>query len=455
MRICAVAIFAALQCVAAGSAADFEKLLGEYRAAWTAERPRIEADIDANRKDWLELNFTDAAGVPLTNQVVRVEQTSHDFVFGCSILSLGQLGELNAGYENSFARLFNHATTTFCLGAIEEKKGEVRFAADARDIWRRPPPDRVLQFCQARNISCKGQPLLAGSWHPRWAAKYDEAQTKALYADYFKRVAERYGHTFAMFDVVNEAFLHKKFCLYEPECHYVDWAFAEAAKYFPAECKLTLNEASMVNKTTAGTRYYKLAKRIVDSGTRLDCIGLQFHYFGTNGLYDAARDGAKSIATFRKNYEQFASLKRPLYITEITMPTTMPYGASGDGEALQAEFLENLYRFWFSQPAFAGITYWNLFDGAAYKAGKIDEGANNAGLLDYAMREKPAYSRLYQLINREWKTFMMVRTDSEGRVKVRGFRGDYVVAVDDFKFKLRLVRGGLNQQIKVNKEKKK
>ena len=408
-----------------------------YRRAWAAERSRIESDIDANRKAPLTVRVVDGAGRPVTNAFVRIEQLTHDFRFGCSILALGQLGRDNAAYEESFAKLFNHATTTFCLGAIEPVKGEVRFAEGSREIWRRPPPDRVLSFCKPRGIACKGQPLLAGSWHPKWAKAMDEAETKKLYADYFRRVAERYGESYQMFDVVNEAYCHTDFRLYEPETHYVDWAFAEAAQHFPKSCQLTLNEATPVNWWTfspsrpspqpniCGSRYHQMIARIVGRGIRLDGIGFQLHFFGLRGLRDAICGGGNDIRDWRENYGRFAEFGKPLYITEITVPTVLPKDWTGDGEEVQAEVLANLYRFYFSLPAFAGVTYWNLYDGATFKKDGWDEGVTNAGLLDYAAREKPAYQALYQLINREWKTFARLRTGSDGTVSLRGFRGTY------------------------------
>ena len=412
-----------------------------YRRAWAAERPRIEADIDANRKAQLTIRVVDAEGHSVSGVVVRVEQLTHDFRFGCSILALGQLGRDNAAYEDAFAKLFNHATTTFCLGAIEPVKGEVRFAEGSREIWRRPPPDRVLAFCKPRGIACKGQPLLAGSWHPQWAKSMDEKETKKLYADYFRRVAERYGESYQMFDVVNEAYCHTDFRLYEPETHYVDWAFAEAARYFPASCQLTVNEATPVNWWTfspsrwspqpniCGSRYHRMISRMLGQGIRLDGIGFQLHFFGVRGLKDAICGGGNDIRDWRENYGRFEEFGKPLFITEITVPTVLPEGWTGDGEEVQAEVLSNLYRFYFSLPAFAGITYWNLYDGATYKRTGWDESVTNAGLLDYAAREKPAYQALYQLINREWKTFARLCTGSDGTVSLRGFRGAYRIDV--------------------------
>ena len=455
-----VVLLTALSAAADGLSTEaFERELGRYRQTWARELPRINADIEAGRKDALTVRVTDGGGRPVTGAVVRIEQLTHDFRFGCSILPLGQLGDANEGYERAFLRLFNPATTTFCLGAVEPVRGEVRFAEGSREIWRRPPPDRVLKFCRRYGVRCKGQPLLAGSWHPDWAKGMDADETRALYADYFRRVAERYGEGFDMFDVVNEAFCHRTFRLYEPEAKYVDWAFAEAAKVFPPRCRLTLNESTPVSwwkgdAYRSGERYFNLARRMVDAGVRLDGIGFQLHYYdGGVGLFTAIRDEERKLRDLRENYGRFAALGRPLYLTELTVPTVPPPQVAADGEALQAEIVANIYRFYFSLPAFAGVTYWNLYDGATYKKGGWDEGSVNGGLLDYAMREKPSYQVLYQLINREWKTFAQVRTGPDGSVSLRGFRGDYrISASQDGKAaerRITLARGGMTAEIRL------
>ncbi|MDX9867417.1 MAG: endo-1,4-beta-xylanase, partial [Kiritimatiellia bacterium] len=343
-------------------------------------------------------------------------------LFGCNILPLGQLGEWNAAYEEKFAKLFNLATTTFCLSEYRSEKGEYRFGANATNVWRRPPPDRVLAFCRKHGIAMKGQPLLADSWHPEWAKKMTPDDARALYREYFTRVAERYGKDVLMFDVVNEAFLCKgrnkrrgwNFPLYTEDLGYVEWAFETAQSLFPPECRLTINEAA------TGDAYFRKIKALLDKGIRLDGIGFQVHYFSANAL-QAHFDLKRHPAALRETYVKYGRLNRPLYISEITIPTTLASGA--EGEALQACAVENLYRLWFSVPAMAGITYWNLCDGAAWKT----EGRTLAGLLDPQMREKPAYQTLCRLIQREWNTQAQTVSDAQGKASFRGFYGTYDV----------------------------
>lgn len=279
---------------------------------------------------------------------------------------------------------------------IEPNPGEWRFAEGSREIFRRPPPDRAVNFAHKYGLRLKGQPLLAGSWFPAWAKDFTNDEVRALYSDYFARVAERYGHTFDIFDVVNEAFCHTKFPLYTEECEYVDWAFREAEKLFSKDVNLELNEASFVNCGAKADRYYRLAERILSRGIRLDSIGFQYHQFNE-------WEGRRHInceylppEEIYANYHRFSELGIPLYISEVTIPSKYTGLSRREGEAIQAEVVEMLYRLWFSIPNMRGIIYWNLSDGVNW----MNEGDCLGCLCDESICEKPSYQALYQLIRR-------------------------------------------------------
>jgi len=58
-------------------------------------------------------------------------------------------------------------------------------------------------------------------------------------------------------------------------------------------------------------------------------------------------------------------------------------------------------------------------DSAAFK----DENNAMGGLLDSEMNPKPAYETLDQLINHEWKTSLVLKSDKDGLIRFRGFKG--------------------------------
>lgn len=404
--------------------------LAEFRRQWAAERERIDADTIRNRQVHARIRILDEAGQPLANTQIDVHQLSSDFRFGCNALVLEQLGsdERNAAYAGAIEKLFNLVTTTTCMGVYaKEPGGKLRFADNGDEDWRRPPVDRVVDWAAEHGIASKGQPLLAGSWHPKWAMDQTPEEARQMYRDYFAAVAKRYGDRLFMVDVVNEAFCHRNFPLFDENYSFVDWAFAAAGEVFPAGVKLELNEYSAVNGKIRDFRgefdrsgnYLALARRLLGKGLRLDALGMQFHMFTNRELAEFISGRRWTIDDLRRVYADYATLGIPLYITEVTIPSTLLPGT--EGEALQAEIAENLYRLWFSLDHFAGITWWNLCDGAAWKK----EGDVLSGLLDADLREKPVYQRLYQLIRREWTTNVHVQTDADGYCDLTGFKGEY------------------------------
>ena len=73
----------------------------------------------------------------------------------------------------------------------------------------------------------------------------------------------------------------------------------------------------------------------------------------------------------------------------------------------------------------AGVTWWNLGDGAAFQ----EENKALGGLLDKDMKPKPAYLALDRLINTEWKTALKLKSDAAGKVSFRGFLGKYSIRI--------------------------
>ena len=402
------------------------ELAAPWRNYWAANRARCMADIEANRKSDVSLVMKDAGGRILKDAACDIRQISSDFVFGCNGLCLGQLGPTNAAYEAKLSEFFNLVTTAFCADTLEPEKGRYRFAADSEEIWRRPPPDRVLNFARAHGMRMKGQTLVYDRWHPKWAKGQTKNEVEAYYRDWIRRVAERYGGSVWCFDVVNKAFdvllQNPGFPLYRRDeaISFVDWAFAEAGKVFPKECMLGINmgTASIVWDGD-GHRYFDLCRRICDKGFRLDAIGFQFNLFNRESATNLLRLEYLHPDMLRRSYDEFAKLKRPLFITEITMPSTLLPGEAGRN--LQAEIAEDLYRFWFSLPQISGVTWWNLCDGATW----VGEDDVKGALLDEKMGEKPVYKRLRKLITQDWRTRLSAQTDSNGRLSFRGFRGTY------------------------------
>lgn len=401
-------------------------LSNKFCNMWQQMESGIEDEIRNCRQENFRLQIRDINGKRIPNAAVKAVQKKHDFDFGCNCLWLGQRGDENETYERLIADLFNLVTTTFCLSDIQPREGQWRFEDYTEEIFRRPPVDRVIRFARKYGLKLKGQPLVAGSWYPKWAAKkhLTPEEIKVLYTDYFRRVAERCGETFDQFDLVNEAFCHTSFPLYTEQLDYVEWAFKTAVALFPSKVKLCLNEATWVfdEKVQSGqNKYFNLIRRLLDHGVRIDSIGFQFHLWQpVNELVRG--EGSYTFERVREQLLEFADFGIPMYITEITIPSLINGTLH---EAEQAEILEKFYRLFFSINKMRGILQWNLCDGQSWKI----EGEYCGGLVDSFLRKKPAYLVLEHLLNREWKTAVEMSSDGDGILEFRGFRGEYDITV--------------------------
>ena len=185
----------ALLMIAAGSALasaaafkeDRSVMADAYWAIWNASvQERIDADIEKYRKADATVEVAAPDGAE-----VKVEQISHAFFFGAHIFNFNQLGkkEWNDKYKALYDAengLFNSATVAFYWKTLERYPYAPRFEEryeDTEDFWnkcpqpkeqphwRRPAPDPVVAYLNARGVRIHGHPLVWGWTHwmtPAW-----------------------------------------------------------------------------------------------------------------------------------------------------------------------------------------------------------------------------------------------------------------------------------------------
>jgi endo-1,4-beta-xylanase len=402
-----------------------------FRQLWDDPKieNRIASNIERYRKSDVSVELMDATGDPLSEVEVTVEQVSHDFLFGSNLFVLGQLEtpEANRKYEDAFLRVFNSATIPFYWLGTEPVQGQLRYEEGSAYLWRRPPADRLVAWCQQHGVVPKGHPLLWHAHNPEWLPK-DPKVVKELFVERFRQIANRYGESITLWDGVNEPVdCVKDFALYSSDRRYVAWAFREQRKVFPDAVQLMINEMPHACHEYHGedptqTRYYKHIRGLLDQGVRVDGIGFQFHIMSDRAISEILGGQSYTPRQLLNVYALYDRFELPMYVTEITIPTLADTDAA---ETFQEEMVRNYYRLWFSVPRMKGITWWNLGDGTAI----AHETRFQGGLLTKNLEAKPSYRALDQLINRDWKTNVGLRTTTEGRVDFRGFHGRYRITV--------------------------
>ncbi|MBO5235432.1 MAG: endo-1,4-beta-xylanase [Alistipes sp.] len=392
----------------------------KYRAIWgDSVQMSIDRQIEKNRKADAVIRLKDAA----VGTEVKVEQTSHEFIFGSNIFLYGQLDspEKNRAYEATFGELFNSATLPFYWKTLEPVKGQPRYAADSPYEYRRPATDPIVDFCEQKGLHMKGHAMIYGirSWgHPTWMSDDREVMEREFEA-HIKELAKRYKGRIHNWDVVNECLNQANRGVMPDDYTYKSWSWA--MKYFPKSVTFNSNECDMRWDTQRIRRYVEIVRDLVDRGARVDYMGIQMHILRPK-LASAIAAGESDVLNPDKIWERLNILteaERPIFISEVTVSAT---DDSEEGRAIQKMLAHNLYRIWFSHPQVAGITWWNMVDGGAV-AGE----PSYSGLFDMNMKRKPSYEALDNLINHEWKTRLSTKVDAERNISFRGFRGDYKI----------------------------
>lgn len=400
-----------------------------YYKLWSSDvQAKIDRDIDQNRK---------AEAVCHLNSIkkgteVKVEQISHQFLFGGNIFLFGDLGspEKNKKYEDTYGNLFNAATVAFYWKTLEPEQGKPRYASGSSYEYRRPATDQVVAFCESKGINMNGHAIIYGMrrWgHPEWMPDNRKAM-EPLFEAHVKELAERYKDRVQRWDVVNESIDQANRGLMPDD--YTFKTYSWAMKYFPATVQFNINDCDI--HWGPSRRYVEIARDLIDRGIRINNVGVQMHIFNPEEARNIAN--GTDVLTPAKNYAVLDCLKdagRPIHISEVTV--TAP-DETPKGWEIQAEIARNLYRLWFSYPNVMGITWWNVVDGGAAKGEP-----SFSGIYDKELNPKPVYHVLDQLINHEWKTLLTTKPDLNGVVSFRGFKGKYRVSWKD--------KSGKEQQI--------
>lgn len=380
-------------------------------------------------------------GRPLSDAEVVLRQTRHAFAFGnigfdFVPLANGTPIDGDAELAEQWLELFNTATLPFYWGDFEVVPGLPRTAellAAAR--W----------FVE-RGVRLKGHPLMWHTVQPQWLLDLPIEEVERLQRERIRREVGDFHGLIEVWDAINEVVIMPVFTAEDNgitrlarekgRFHAVRLAFEEARATNP---DVTL----LINDFDLSSAYECLIEGLLETGVRIDAIGLQTHmHQGYRG-----EDEVLGIA------DRFARYGLPLHFTETSLVSgqLMPpeivdlndyvvesWPSTPDGEARQADELVRHYRSLVGHPAVEAITYWGITDRGAWLGAPI-------GLVRADGTPKPSYAALHSLIKGEWwLSPTTVHTDEDGRVGVRGFAGDYEISVGSQVSAFRLVAGANN-----------
>jgi len=379
------------------------------------------SDLFAHRRGAKTVKVASEGGKPVT-----VRQERHRFLFGCAEFSTVAYASKEmepaaaAAAEKRFAYMadiFNSVTLPFYWGNYEPEQGKPdRQRLESAALW-----------LKERGMTLKGHPLC---WHTVCAPWLLSMSNDEIFETQIARIRRDVGAfkgLIDMWDVINEAVIMPLFdsydnamtrlCRARGRIKLIRDLFSEARG---ANSAATL----LINDFETSESYDILVEGLLESGIRIDAIGIQSHM----------HQGYWGVEKTEEILERFSRFGLPLHFTEVSLVSgaIMPpeivdlndyqvesWPSSPEGEERQARETAMFYDSLFAHPLVQSITWWSFMDGLWLNA--------PSGLLDKNSEPKPAYRELLKRIKGDWWSGeQQLVTGASGEIAVSGFQGDYV-----------------------------
>ena len=373
---------------------------------------------------------------PFANRPVQIDQTSHEFLFGCGAFDAVALMKIPDGQRKAFLRqrmekwlaLFNYGTLPFYWGRYEPEEGKTAY----------PETMAAAKWLREQGVRVKGHPLC---WHTAcapWLMQYSNEEIMRRQIERIHRDVNAYKGVIGLWDVINEVVIMPVFdkydnaitriCKEKGRIRLVKEVFAAARESDP-------DAVLLINDFNTSVSYEILLEGLLEAGVPISAIGIQSHqhqgYWGLDKLNNVL--------------ERFSRFGLPIHFTENTLISgaIMPahiedlndwqvdsWPSTPEGEERQAREISEMYTTLFSHPLVEAITTWDFNDGCWLKA--------PSGFVREDNSEKPSYYALQKLIHGDWETHQTLSTDANGCLSFTGFKGGYTLKADGKTAKLDL-----------------
>lgn len=360
---------------------------------------QCQDSINKIRKGNLSIVIKNQLNRVVSNASVKISQKKHDFLFGANI----NFSDTNT--RTLYSQLFNYGTISEFIWRIYEPIQNNTTSSDSYIA-------NLISWCKSNNITIKGHPLLWGFdfLYPTWTngvKPTDDQNTKHV-----TDIINKYKSDIKIWDVINENGHYKN----------IDNAkYYNLVKTLQSDCVSISNDFGMF-QDDYNPEIYTYYQNLFNIGTKIDIMGLQAH--------QSNADDAYPINKVYDTLNCYASLGKPLYITEMSVPSdNNPVGLStwrGTwNETTQANYLVDFYTLCFAHPNVNSISTWDFVDAA-------DEAncwRKDIGLIRSDGTPKEAYNKLKNLITSVWNTSATLTTNLSGGVNTSAYYGTYDIDV--------------------------
>ena len=381
-----------------------------------------------HRKADAKLQILNPDGSPAAGRSVRVDQVSHQFLFGCGAFDTVEIMKTDDEKKRAFLQermekwlgLFNYGTLPFYWGRYEPVEGRTAYTETMA----------AARWLREKGVTVKGHPLC---WHTAcapWLMQYSNEEILRRQIERIHRDMSAFKGVIGLWDVINEVVIMPVFDKYDNAITRVckDLGRVGIVKEVFAAAKETDPDAVLlINDFNTSKHYEELIEDLLEAGVPIGTIGIQSHqhqgYWGLEKLNDVL--------------ERFSRFGLPIHFTENTLISgdIMPahivdlndwqvdeWPSTPEGEERQAREISEMYTVLFSHPLVEAITTWDFNDGCWLKA--------PSGFVHEDNSIKPSYEALKQLIHGDWETHEILTADAEGFVSFTGFRGGYTIQTD-------------------------
>ena len=364
-------------------------------------------------------------GAPAAHLPVRIDQVSHQFLFGCGAFAAVPLMNPEDEAQRLFLKeqmdkwlqLFNYGTLPFYWGRYEPTEGQTAYSETMA----------AARWLQQHGVRVKGHPLC---WHTvcaDWLMQYPTEEILRRQIERIHREVNAYRGVIDMWDVINEVVIMPVFDKYDNAITRVCRETGRVRlvrEVFRAARETNPEAILLINDFNVSEAYEILLAELLEADVPIDAIGIQSHqhqgYWGREKLEDVLA--------------RFSRFGLPIHFTENTLVSgdIMPghivdlndwqvdsWPSTPEGEARQAAEMEEMYSILFAHPRVEAITTWDFCDGGWLKA--------PSGFVREDNSEKPSYHMLRKLIHKTWETHETLRTDGDGFLSFTGFKGGYTL----------------------------
>ena len=364
------------------------------RSANAVWRAPAAARIDQLRKADLTLLVQDDRGVPLPGVNLSVRMKRHAFGFGSAIDGATLLG---TGLTNDLYR-----------GVITQWFNKVVMENDLKWPSFESNPSLAtnsVNWLRARDIAVRGHNLIwpAWRWMPSSAASLSNNPTalRTRVTNHISGEATTFAGKLSDWDVINEPYSEHDVMDVLGNAEMIEWF--KLAKANDPTARLFVNDYGNLEEVGTNTAhqigFYNIINYLVTNGAPVEGIGLQGHF----GSFLSPPDQILAL------FDRYGSFGLPLQVTEFDINVT--------DAAVQADYTRDFMTLAFSHPSLNTLLMWGFWEGRHWLP--------DAALFRRDWSIKPNGVAWTNLVFGEWWTQTNRVSDVNGRLTLRGFKGDY------------------------------